>query len=237
MGYRVLLSVSLAVAAALVAGCIPVPPVSNEMADASRQAQDEVNGATGVVDRIQAQPGMAVLLLSAKGLLVVPAYGKGAYFLGGQGGRGVLLLRGSGGAWSEPAFYLLGGAGIGLLTGGAAESIAMVLMSANAVSKFRDNTTTWQLGADTGLTVVNFPGREMMTNAERKADVIVWCGTQGLDRGAAAGTTYVTRDGSLNFAYYGRLVTNRQILSSAVANIRTASLRQALAGHTGATYR
>ena len=237
MGYRARLTASLAVSGALLAGCIPTPPVRNEMADASRQAQDEVNGATGTVELMQAESAMAVLLRSAKGVLVVPGYGKGAYFLGGQGGRGVLLLRGSGGEWSEPAFYLLGGAGIGVQAGGAAEPIALVLMTRNAVSRFRDNTSTWQLGARTGLTVADFSGRQTMTGANPKADIILWSGTKGIHGGGPGRTTYITPDGSLNFAYYQRVVTNQQILASAVGNIRTAGLREALAGRTGATYR
>ena len=237
VGYRARLSASLALAGAVLAGCIPTPPVRNEMADASRQAQDEVNGATGTVDRMQADPAMALLLRSAKGVLVVPDYGKGAYFLGGQGGRGVLLLRGSGGEWSEPAFYLLGGTGIGLNGGGTAQPVAMVLMTLNAVSRFRDNTSTWQLGADSALTVANFPGRQTKTGGNPKADIIMWSGTNGVYGGLAGRTTYITPDGGLNFSYYQRVVTNQQILSAAVGNIHTAGLREALAGRTGATYR
>lgn len=236
MGYRARLTASLAVSGALLAGCIPTPPVRNEMADASRQAQDEVNDATRTVDRMQAEPAMAVLLRSAKGVLVVPDYGNGAYFLGGQGGRGVLLLRGRGGEWSEPAFYLLCGAGIGLQAGGAAEPIAMVLMTVNAVSRFRDNVSTWQLGADRGLTVAGVSGRQTTSGAHPKPDIIMWSGTRGVD--AVAGpATYITPDGSLNFAYYQRVVTNQQILSSAVGNIHSVGLREALAGRTGAAYR
>lgn len=239
--YCARLTASLAVTGALLAGCIQAPPTRNEMADASRQAQEEVNSATGAVERMQSQPAMAALLRSAKGVLVVPDYGKGAYFLGGQGGRGVLLLRGNSAEWSEPAFYLLGGASIQLQAGGAAEPVAMVLMTDDAVAKFRDNASTWRLRANTGLTVVNFPGAQTTAHgnrhANRKADIIMWSGSNGLYGGTAAGATYITPDGSIDFAYYQRVLTNQQILSSAVRNINTASLREALAGRASATYR
>jgi SH3 domain-containing YSC84-like protein 1 len=220
----------------LLYGCVHTPATSGGMADAVQQAQTEVNGATVAVNRMQAEPGMAALLRSARGVLVVPEYGEGAYFIGGQGGRGVLLLRRRNGAWSQPAFYSLGGASFGLQAGGEAGPIAMVLMSRNAVDRFRDNTGTWHLGANTGLTVVNYSGAQTIVSAHPKADIVMWSGAKGLYGGISAGATYITPDASLNDAYYHGLVTNRQILASRVSNRHTANLREALAGG-GAAYR
>ena len=186
---------------------------------------------------MRAEPALAALPSSAKGVRVVPDYGKGAYFIGGQGGRGVLLLRESAHAWSQPAFYSLGGASFGLQVGGEAGPIAMVLMTDRAVRRFESHTSTWQLGAHTGLTVVNSSGRQTVVSAHPKADVVMWSGVKGLYGGISAGATYITPDTGLDDAYYHRMVTNRQILSSAVTSRHAARLREALAGGAASGYR
>lgn len=235
MRYRNHACFAILAASATLGGCASTATPTG-MADAAQQAQTEVDGATAAVNRMQSDPGMAALLRAAKGVLVVPDYGRGAYFIGGQGGRGVLLLRQRDGAWSQPAFYSLGGASIGLQAGGEAGPIAMVLMTASAVERFRDNTSTWQLGANTGLTVINYSGTQTIVSATPRADVVLWSGAKGLYGGISAGATYVTPEASLDDAYYHGLVTNRQILSGAVESRRTADLREALAGG-GAAYR
>jgi lipid-binding SYLF domain-containing protein len=81
------------------------------MVDAERQAQGEINDAARAVKRIWTEPGTAALLRWAKGVLIVPFCGRGAYFLGGQGGHGVLCCArpGRNGAsrpftpWAAPA--------------------------------------------------------------------------------------------------------------------------------------
>lgn len=236
MGCRTRVIVSLA-ATAMLAGCAHTPASRGELADAARQAQDEISGATVAVRRMQAEPETAALLRSAKGVLVVPDYGKGAYFIGGQGGRGVLLLRASAHAWSQPAFYSLGGASIGLQVGGEAGPIAMLLMTERAVRQFESHASTWQLGAHTGLTVANSSARQTVVSANPKADVVMWSGVKGLYGGISAGATYITPDSGLDDAYYHRMVTSRQILASAVRTRRTVDLREALAGGSGASYR
>ena len=57
-------------------------------------------------------------LRRAKGVLVIPALLKAGFFVGGEGGSGVLLARGKGGQWSYPAFYTVGAASIGIQFGG-----------------------------------------------------------------------------------------------------------------------
>jgi lipid-binding SYLF domain-containing protein len=232
-----LLIACCAATGAVLAGCVHTPATRGAMAAAAHQAQDEVDGATVAVNRMRSEAGTAALLRSARGVLVIPDYGKGAYFLGGQGGRGVLLLRESSGGWSQPAFYSLGGASFGLQAGGEAGPIAMILMTDRAVAQFEDHASTWQLGAHTGLTVVNSSDRQTVPSATPRADIVTWSGVKGLYGGISAGATYITPDSGFDDAYYGQMLTNRQILRSTLRNRHTMSLREALAGGGAGVYR
>lgn len=207
------------------------------MEDAERQAQGEINDATRAVNRMWMQPGMAALLRSAKGVLIVPAYGRGAYFLGGQGGRGVLVLRRHGTEWSQPAFYALGGASFGLQAGGKGGTVALILMTDEAVGRFRDNSSTWQLDAHAGLEVVSFRSAQTAAGGAFKADIVMWSEANARYAGISAAATYITPSTTLDDAYYHQLVTNRQILTGAVESGQTASLLEALAGGSSASYR
>ena len=45
------------------------------------------------------------LMHQARAVLIVPRLFKGGFIVGGEGGTGVLLARGSGNTWSDPAFF------------------------------------------------------------------------------------------------------------------------------------
>ena len=228
---------SLAAAAVLVCGCRPAPATRSPMVAAERQAQGEINDATLTVNRMWMEPGMPALLRAAQGILVVPAYGRGEYFLGGQGGRGVLVLRRSPTEWSQPAFYALGGASLGPEAGGKAGPVALILMSYDAVARFKDNSSTWRLDADAGLEIVRFPNAPSAAGTDSKADIVIWSAANALDIGTSATAIYITPSATLDDAYYHQLVTNRQILAGAIESRRTAGLREALAGGNSASYR
>src|ERR1700742_4041027 len=57
------------------------------------------------------------LLQDARAVLIVPRLFKGGFLVGGEGGDGVLLVRGPGNTWSNPAFYAIGSASFGLQAG------------------------------------------------------------------------------------------------------------------------
>src|SRR3546814_1458120 len=65
----------------------------------------------------------------AKAVMIFPSLLKGAFFIGGEGGSGVLLTRDPQGNWSNPAFYTMGTVSFGLQFGGQSSDAILVVMS------------------------------------------------------------------------------------------------------------
>jgi SH3 domain-containing YSC84-like protein 1 len=200
-------------------------PAESRRAEAAATAQRLVDDAVQAVQRMKQDPRVASLLGEAKGVLIVPHYKEGAAIIGGHGGVGVLLARRKS-AWTDPVFYRVGGISIGLQAGGASGPLAMLLMSDKAIDKFRDNLSTWSLGARAGLTVARISGQRQHPGGG--LDIVVWSGVKGLFGGAAVSATDVTPDTSADHAYYRSPVAPLQILVGAVENPEAQPLREAL---------
>ena len=226
MRKRVSACASVLAGAALLVACSHTATRADVNKEAA-EAQSRVDSATAVVERMKAEPTTAALLSKARGVLIVPDYGKGAWIVGGQGGAGVLMLRHHG-EWGQPAFYILGGLSIGLQAGGEVGPIAMVLMSDKAVEAFETHSSRWSLGADAGLTVVNTSEHADIVGTTPPTDVVVWLGTKGLYGGLSVGASDMTPQESLDNAYYHRLVTLHDIMVGNVSNPGAAPLRTAL---------
>lgn len=210
-------------------GCAAAPTSPQAQRSDTADAQGRVDRAVAVINQMKAEPSMAALLRHAKGVLIVPDYGKAAWIIGGQGGVGVLVEQHDG-DWSDPAFFTVGGLSIGLQAGGEAGAVAYILMTPKAVDQFETRTNKFSLGADAGLTVVNYSGRTTIASTTNPpADVIVWTGTKGLFGGVSLGVTDVASNARLDEAYYHGLVSVRRILSGTVHNRLADNLRQALA--------
>ena len=122
----------------------------------------------------------AELMRRAKGVLIVPSLIKGGFFLGGEGGTGVLLTRGADRAWSYPAFYTLASASFGLQIGGEeAELIVFALTEKGLQAFMRDQ---FKIGAQAGLAVVTLGSTaEASTTSALNADLVVWSSSSGLE--------------------------------------------------------
>lgn len=194
--------------------------------DAASDAKDRVRDAVKVVDQMKQDPALAALLQKAKGVFIIPHYGKGGLIVGGQGGGGVVLAHHNG-AWSNPAFYTLGGGSIGAQAGGEGGSIAMVLMTQKALDKFADSNSTWSLNGNAGLTVVTWSGKAQVDSGN--GDVVLWSNTSGLYGGLTASVTNITPNSDMDHAYYERSVSSRQILKGPAMTAQNAEpLRNAL---------
>lgn len=228
-----LLAASIALLCA--AGVNATPAAARAQTGASTKAvhdPDEVKNATDTVDKavqvvhlMEADPKIAAHLKQAKGVYVIPNYGRGALVIGGRGGAGVLLVRHNG-TWSNPAFYNMGGGSIGLEAGGEGGSMAFVLNNQKAMNSFTQNNK-FSLNADAGLTIVDWSKKGM--GDAGWGDVTAWSNTKGLFGGADISITDINYDQKKTSAYYGREVASRDVLSGKVSNPQADALKQALA--------
>jgi len=199
----------------------------NAMAAGDDQAdtQNLVAEATAEVQQMKGDPQVAKLLQKAKGVYIVPEFGRGALIVGGKGGAGVVMAK-SNGAWtSSPAFYDFGSLSVGAQAGGSGGRIAFLLMTDKAVNAFMSGNKI-SLDADSGLSIVNYSA-----NAEAswgKGDIILWSDTAGAYAGATIGVSDLNWDDDNNQAYYGKQVQPQQVLTGQVTNPNAAQLQQAL---------
>lgn len=181
--------------------------------------------AAGVVRSMSANPELAALLGKARGIYIVPTYGRAALGVGAEGGSGVLMTRHADGRWGNPVFYTTGGISIGLQAGAEGGPLALLLMNQKAVDHFRKRNNI-AVSADAGLTVVNFARMKQGTTA---GDVVAWSGGKGLFGNAATiafeGIRYNQR---LTHAYYGKPVSALEAMDSTEADPQADPLRAAL---------
>ncbi len=189
---------------------------------------DLTNGAASELQKMESDPDLNQMLQNAKGVLLVPDYGRGAFVVGASGGEGVLIAN-NGGQWSSPAFYNIGSVSVGAQIGGSGGQIAMLLMSDDALNSFKGDNT-FSLNADAGLTIIDYSGRGQ-ASAGKGGDVILWSDTEGAFVGASLSASDISFDEEQNQNFYGgQQVTAQQILSGQATPATTTQLQQAVPG-------
>ena len=108
----------------------------------------------------------------AQALLIAPQVLKGAFFLGVDGGSGVLLVRDDETKkWSQPAFYTLGGISFGFQWGGQASELILMARTKGAVEKLF--SSSFKLGGDASIAAGPYGGGvEGATSANLQADFL-----------------------------------------------------------------
>jgi lipid-binding SYLF domain-containing protein len=173
-------------------------------------------------------------LKDAKGILIVPAFIKGAFVVGGAGGSGVLLARDEKtDRWTEPAFYTMGTASFGLQIGGQSSEVILMVMTRKALESLY--TSSVKLGGD--FSVAAGPVGVGAATKGVAADMISFARSKGAFMGFSLDGAVVKVSGKSNDAYYGKQVRPVDILvTRAVSNPKSAELRQALARATTKSY-
>jgi len=153
------------------------------------------------------------LFARARGVMVVPQLVKGGFFIGGEGGNGILMAR-HGAQWSHPAFYTLASASFGLQIGLEVAEVVLFVMSERALNAWmRDEV---KLGGQAGLTVLVIGANaSAATTTNANVDVIAWAKTKGAYAGLTLEGSIIKPRNDWNSAYYGRPLTPAQVLNMA----------------------
>lgn len=143
----------------------------------------------------------------AHALFIVPRLGKGGVIFGGSGGRGVVLARDrETGNWSQPAFYTVGSASVGLLIGAQESEVIYLMMTEEAMHQLLD--TKIQVGGDGSVAA----GPVGVGAQAATMDVISFSRSVGLYGGISGEATVIQPDLKRNSAYYGMTVSSTEIL-------------------------
>jgi len=199
----------------------------------AQQSQIVVDKARATVVHILDDPKQSAVrnhVAQAKAVVVLPTVIKAGFFVGAEGGTGVLLVR-HGGSWSAPAFYSLASGSFGFQAGIQDAEVIMAINSEKALDAVLKHQA--KLGADAGITVgIAGAGWEGATTTAAGPDIVAFALSKiGAYAGLSLEGAALVRRKDLNEAYYGAGATPRGILlEGKFSNPNAQALIKALAG-------
>jgi lipid-binding SYLF domain-containing protein len=171
----------------------------------TKEAASQSVKAGKVFDAIMKTPDKAIprdLLEHAKAIAVFPQVIKAAFFIGGEGGRGVVSRRTSKG-WSDPVFFRAGGGSVGPQVGASATDIVLLFMNNEAVGGLMKDK--FELGAEAA--VAGGPvGRNASagTDALMQAEILSYSRSRGLFAGVNLKGVVIRPEDDLNLPVYNK---------------------------------
>ncbi|HEX4800954.1 MAG TPA: lipid-binding SYLF domain-containing protein [Sphingomicrobium sp.] len=173
-----LLGVSVALAAT----------IPSDSAVAASAAQLNADG-QAALSRLYAQSDRARRYArDAHAILVFPKIVKAGFLIGGQGGEGVLFVRGR-----PTAYYKIGAVSYGLQAGGQSFSYALFLMN-DAAIRYLNRSDGWAIGSGPSVVVVDKGAAMSTTSTTLAKDVYAFpFGQKGLMAGLGLEGSKITR--------------------------------------------
>lgn len=166
-----------------------------------------VEGAAETVAAMSEMPLRCVpptLMQDARAVAVIPDVIKAGLLLGGRFGRGVVLVRGADGCWSNPIFVTLGGGSIGWQIGVQSTDVVLVFKTRTSLDRILRGKGKVTLGADVAI-AAGPVGRqaEAATDAQLKAEIFSYSRSRGLFAGVSIEGAGLVVDCDANEAFYG----------------------------------
>jgi len=227
-GFARLLAIT-ALAAALIA-----PVAAPVAAQATDDLDRRVQTANWVLQDLQRIPEQAIppnLLNRAYAVAVIPNTVKAGFILGGSFGRGVLLVRQSDGAWSNPSFIRLTNLGIGWQAGLQGADLVLVFRTRRGIDNIARGKFTLGGSASASAGPV---GRTAlaMTDGEFKAEIYTYARSRGLFAGVSLDSGVISIDQAANARWYAgaqdtsanTIFTDRSLVAPAGAQALMATL-------------
>lgn len=140
------------------------------------------------------------LLKNCLGIAIIPGVIKAAYGIGGQYGKGVVLLRRDEG-WSHPSFIRLIGGSFGWQIGVEKSDIILVFKSPESIEGITDGKIT--LGADVSVAAGPVGRRaEASTDLDFEAEIYSYSKSKGLFAGVSIKGASIQIDHEANAEFY-----------------------------------
>ena len=151
------------------------------------------------------------ILKDAVGCAIFPSLYKAGFFIGAEGGNGLIIARDSKGKWGYPAFYTLAGGSWGFQFGAQKAGVVFVIRNRGALKAILEHQG--KLGADISAAVGPVgSGLEGATTTNLAADIYAFSDIKGLFAGVSLKGAGLIRRNDLNREYYGKNVTPKSIL-------------------------
>lgn len=139
----------------------------------------------------------------AKGFLIIPELLKGAWFIGGTGGRGVLVVKDkTTGDWSQPAFYTIGSVTLGIQFGGEKSEIIMMVFTQKGLERLY--ASSFKFGGDTSIAAGPVGGG---VKADVMTDFVSFVRSKGAFAGVSMEGAIMQVNSDWNQEYYGKTVS------------------------------
>ena len=121
----------------------------------------------------------------------------------------------SGTGWSAPAAIRVEGGSVGFQIGGSEQDVLLLVMNENGMKHLLESKFT--LGAEAAA-AAGPVGRDLsaQTDVQLRAEMLSYSRARGLFAGLSLGGATLRPDEETNTEMYGREITNKEILTTAV---------------------
>jgi SH3 domain-containing YSC84-like protein 1 len=179
--------------------------------------QARIDSAKVVLDQIMGANDATVptdILRSATCVAVVPSMKKGAFFVGGQYGQGVVTCR-TGHGWSAPVFIRMAGGSFGLQFGGQATDLILIAVNDRGMQDLLKDK--FKIGADASAAAgpVGRAG-QASTDWKMSAELLSYSRAKGIFAGIDLDGTSVSQNEEDTQLYYGAPENFNTVLSGGV---------------------
>jgi len=195
-------SSSLIVLVILLALTAPTAAARKDPADKEMERIDNAIAALKDLTSIPDKGIPVKLLQKCSGIAIIPGVIKAAWGVGGQYGKGVIVLKSEAGVWSDPVFIGIYGGSVGWQIGVQRADLILVFKSQMTVHNVANGKIT--LGADASATAgpVGVTA-QADTDIEFKAEILSYSKSQGLFAGVSIKGAAIEIDKDANRVFYG----------------------------------
>jgi len=188
--------------ALIIASCATI---GGKRTERSQVAQiEKVESAIEVINELANIPEEGIpeeLMRNAYGITIIPRLIKAAFGIGGQYGRGVLVVRDQEGEWSNPSFITIAGGSFGWQIGVQSADIILVFKSRKSIEDITKGTFT--LGVDAGVAAGPVGRRAgASTDIELKAEIYTYSRSRGVFAGISIEGASIRIDNDANAVFY-----------------------------------